>query len=216
MIEATLWGLIAVYVATAIYVVRRRKKLVSKLSVAVLFLLPMLPTLYKQVVFRAACVFATTEEVFEPAFNVDSVIFKGSFNTEWVHYLAETGGYSVVEYARRFGSRVEYEQNYWNPSLISVRRRSSDTSTSRYQIERVLSRRHGFILENKLVASDLQSGRILGQKTILFLSAGGLSRYLHWKLENNMDAGGYTCPRITSTGKLLDFFPTKVLVAKPQ
>jgi len=212
MIDVFILTLLIIYIAVAIIVVRRIKKRALKYIIAAIFIAPVLPSIYQIVSFKITCLSLESENIYASVNNVDSVIFLGGVNTKWVHYLAKTGGYSVVEYPQKHGKKITYEQNY--QSKYGVRRRESETSDSLYQIEKVVTRLEGGITETNFVASEVQSGKILGKKTFLSLRSSGLSRYLNWKLRNNINGGDYMCPNVSSLGEMFDFFTKKILISK--
>ncbi len=213
MINIVFWGMLLIYIAIAVAIINKIKSRIIKIIIAILFILPSIPTIQKHIIFREYCENIVHEKVFNTAYDVNSVIFEGSVNVRWMSYLAKTGGYSYVENRRRVGKKVFYSQYY--KTGRGVRKRTSDTSNSLYQIENVRTMMDYSIVESKFVASNISTGEILGENKFLTLVPGALSRFIYLVLGVNV-SGNYTCPKINSTVDMLDFFPEKVLIAKKQ
>lgn len=212
MIDTTLWILIFLYVIVAGIIVARQRGRSAKIILAFLFSVPAMPFIYRNVIFQIDCQQMVEEQVLDRRSNVDGLLvsYNWGIDTQWVNWLVEKGGYAYAEYK----SGNEFERNYWhvNGPFVSVSRTSVPTSTARYEIQVIKSQPQSFIVKNEFVAIDRTTNKILGRKVLLFMQAGWISRYLNWKITNDMDRGGLTCPRISSLDDLLGFFPTKVLV----
>lgn len=214
MIDAVLWAFVLAYLLTAIFVVRRMHSRANKVIALVLFFLPAMPLTYRQVLFRIDCLSMTEETVVDRRQNVDGVLisYNWGMDTEWVYWLVQNGGYKFAEY--KTGN--EFERNYWDARFRDTRRMSSSNSAAQYEIKVLKSTPRNFTVKNELVAIDRKTNQVLGRKVVLFLQAGWISRFLNWKLTNDMDRGGQTCPRIHSTDDLLRFFPSNVLLPAPR
>jgi hypothetical protein len=218
MIEFFLWALLAGYAYGAYRVVRRIKDTVSRSVIAALFILPVAPWAYSQVAFQVRCHQSATEIVRRPVPDVDGVLFSTNWGLEaaWIHWLVDKGGYNYAEYQR--GNKVEHI--YWTSHPLVPWEMSKSMSqskpTAQYEIYREVTLADLFIYQNDFIARNRTTGEEFGRKTVLFLEAGVLSRLLYWIVAIDMDAGGYTCPRIRTSDDLLKFFPERVFLPKPR
>ncbi len=214
MIETILWTLLLGYLVVACIFIYRARTLAGKWIFAVLFFAPVAPWAVGHIVFWKSCAALPDDQVFERVTDVDGVLFSSNLGLDsgWIHWLVEKGGYQYAEYRAGKG----YERSYWaGPGIgigTDIRRTPQSVSNTRYEIERRVSTMTSSILRNDFVAKDRLTGKELGRKTLFFMSAGPLSRYLYWKLANNMDGGGYVCPSAKTNDDLLRFFPERVLV----
>lgn len=210
MVDNLIWGFIFIYLVIGFFLTKRLKGRTAKAIAVIVFLLPMTPLLYKHIFFRINCYRVVEEQVFDPRSSVNGLLisYNWGMDTRWVSWLVDSGGYQFAEY--KTGN--EFERKYWNNEFRMLRRMSSPTTSAKYEIKILQSSIGSEIVKNELIAIDRETNRILGRKVVLFLQAGWISRYLNWKLTNDMDRGGISCPRIGSIGDLLQFFPSKVLI----
>ena len=214
MIDSLLWVFILAYLLTAFVVVKRLRGRTPRAVALILFLLPTTPLLYKHALFRIDCQSMAEEQVLDRRSNVDGVLisYNWGMDTQWVYWLVQNGGYTFAEY--KTGN--EFERNYWDTKLRDTRRMSSPSPAAQYEIKVLKSQPRDFIIKNEFVAVDRMTNQVLGRKVVLFMQAGWISRFLNWKLTNDMDRGGLTCPTIRTTDDLLRFFPTNVLFPAPR
>lgn len=214
MIETILWALLLGYLMVACIFIYRARTLAGKWIFAVLFFAPVTPWTMGHIVFWKSCAALPDDQVFERVTDVDGVLFSSNLGLDsgWIQWLVEKGGYQYAEYRAGKG----YKRSYWaGPGIgigADIRRTPQSVSNTRYEIERRVSTMTSSILRNDFVAKDRLTGKELGRKTLFFMSAGPLSRYLYWKLANNMDGGGYVCPSAKTNDDLLRFFPERVLI----
>lgn len=165
-------------------------------------------------VFWKTCATLEDTHIYDRVTDVDGVLFSTNLglDSRWIHWLVEQGGYQYAEYKTGQG----FQRSYWaGPGIgvgADIRGTSLSVSNARYEIERRVTTLTSSILRNDFIAKDRLTGKELGRKTLLFMSAGPLSRYLYWKLANNMDGGGYVCPSVKTDDELLRFFPEQVLL----
>lgn len=214
MIDSVLYIAILIYLAFVFTLVKRLKGNGARAIVLLLLIWPAIPFFYKNIVFRIDCQRMVEETVSERKTNIDGVLvsYNLGMDADWMYWLVNNGGYNYAD----IKSGKEFDHTYWSSDFKVTQQTTSPKTAARYEIKILKSMPRPFLIKNEFIAVDRTTNKELGKKVVLFMQAGSISRFLNWKMTNDMDRGGLTCPTIRSTNDLLGFFPRNVLIPSPR